>query len=165
MLVAEAPSTTGGKGPHLGGLFADWYEINKKWQDIIKFREFFKDAFTSMPYYTDLIKCGPVNTKMKTLIRHRADICAEKFLLKEIEIIDPDFICCIGKESFEWLKNKQLINSRHKIIELVWLIHYSKQAGLPLKPIDKELIWRWQLGRVPNVSLSRLKFFDKKDPI
>jgi uracil-DNA glycosylase family 4 len=164
MLVAEAPSTRGGKGPHLGGLFEDWPSNKKNKSEFIKFRDFFRNEFDGMPYFTDLVKCGPKNTRDKTTIKQRAKRCVELFLLKEIKVIDPDYICCIGKIAFTCLKEYKLYKSTGEPIRLIPLIHYSVQAGLPLKPRDRELIWRWQLDRLPknyvaNAPLSSLSYF------
>jgi uracil-DNA glycosylase len=162
MFVAEAPSPTGGKGPHLGGLFKDW-ALNQG--EVIPFRNFFAKELGFMPYFTDLVKCGPKNAGDKRTIDERARRCVELFLLREIKEIGPDYIYCVGRRSYTWLKKYKLVNkSTGRLIELKPLIHYSVQAGLPLKSTDKELIWRWQLGRlaknyVENIPLSSLSYF------
>jgi uracil-DNA glycosylase family 4 len=158
MLVGEAPSTTDGVGPHLGGLFADW--------DPWKFRDLFARELGYMPYFTDLVKCGPENARNKNVIRRRAKYCGKKFLIEEIRIINPDLIYCVGRESYSWLRvyheEHGLVNKNGKRIELQQIIHYSKQAGLPLTIADKEMIWRWQLGLDKNLSLSSLSFFQSQ---
>jgi uracil-DNA glycosylase family 4 len=162
MLVGEAPSTSGGVGPHLGGLFKQW--------DAWEFRDVFVEKFRCMPYFTDLVKCGPENAKNKSVVRRRAKYCGKKFLINEIRIINPDFIYCVGRESYSWLRDYRdeygLVNSNGKRIELQQIIHYSKQAGLPLTSADKEMIWRWQLGLakkdIRNLSLSSLSFFQSQ---
>lgn len=161
MLVAEAPSTGGGKGPHLGGLFKDWPSSKS---EFIKFRDFFSNELGFMPYFTDLVKCGSKNAGDKTTISQRAKRCVDLLLLREIKVIDPDYIYCIGHKAYTCLKEYEPCKSTGEPIQLIPLIHYSKQAGLPLKSVDKELIWRWQLGRltrnyVENVPLSLLSYF------
>jgi uracil-DNA glycosylase len=163
MLVGEAPSTSGGVGPHLGGFFMDW--------DPWEFRDFFARELGDMPYFTDLVKCGPENAKNKATIRRRVKYCGERFLIEEIKIINPDVIYCVGRESYIWLRDHReehgLVKKNGKRIELRQIIHYSKQAGLPLTAADKEMIWRWQLGlatkqHIPELSLSSLSFFQSQ---
>jgi uracil-DNA glycosylase family 4 len=165
MLVGEAPSTSDGVGPHLGGLFVDWN------RNPLEFRDFFARELGYMPYFTDLVKCGPENAKNKAVVSRRAKYCGKKFLIKEIKIIAPDVIYCVGRESYVWLKDYReehgLVNSNGKRIKLQQIIHYSKQAGLPLTIADKEMIWRWQLGLatkqpIPELSLSSLSFFQSQ---
>jgi len=163
MLVGEAPSTSGGVGPHLGGLFKEW--------DPWEFRDFFARELRYMPYFTDLVKCGPENAKNKAVISRRAEYCGKKFLIEEIKIINPDIIYCVGRESYIWLRDYRdehgLVKEDGKRIRLQQIIHYSKQAGLPLTIADKEMIWRWQLGlatkqHIPELSLSSLSFFQSQ---
>ena len=163
MLVAEAPSTSGGVGPHVGGLFADW--------DTWEFRDFFREELGYVPYLTDLVKCGPRDARDKTVVRKRARYCGERFLIEEIRIISPDSIYCVGRESYNWLvgyRDKSgLVNANGRDIRLEQIIHYSLQAGLPLTVADKKMIWRWQLGRLAatytdDVSLSSLSFFQRQ---
>lgn len=167
MFVGEAPSTTGRAGPHLGGVFRDWPDDQGQ---IIQFRNFFAEELGFMPYFTDLVKCGPKNSGDKKTIDSRAKKCIELFLLKEIEVLDPDYIYCVGRKSYTYLKKYKLVKStgksKGKPIELKPLIHYSLQAGLPLNHEDKKLIWRWQLGRlaknhVENIPLASLSYFQK----
>jgi hypothetical protein len=82
MLVAEAPATSGGTGPHLGGLFKDWkeQERKKKYGNVFEFRDFFNRQLKFMPYYTDLVKCGPYHTNNKTLIKRRAALLSKNTL-------------------------------------------------------------------------------------
>jgi uracil-DNA glycosylase len=166
MLVGEAPSTGGGIGPHLGGLWKNC-EFKSENNPIKRFRDYFKDQLGYMPYFTDLVKCGPKNTRNKAVIWKRADCCGTLYLLNEIDIIDPESIYCIGRTSFDWLKKYELKNKKTgKPIEIKQLIHYGRQAGLPLTHEDKELIWKWQLGKfvedkIDNVPLSKLSFFNR----
>ena len=163
MFVAEAPSTTGGMGPHLGGLFRDWPSDSDRIKQgkIIDFIKFFTNELNYYPYFTDLVKCGPANSGDKKTIEKRAQICVELFLLKEIEIINPTHIYCVGRRSYDWLSKYKLFQSNGNRIELKFLIHYSPQAGLPLKYEDKKLIWQWQLGKLAtnDIKLNQLSYF------
>lgn len=170
MLVAEAPSTTGGIGPHLGGLFECWKDKKpeKKLKGVLEFRDFFSGVLGFTPYFTDLVKCGPPNTGNKTLIIQRAKKCVGLFLMEEIKIIKPKYIYCIGKLSYTFLlaQNNEIKKINDNFIGLVPLIHYSSQAGLPLTPNDKKRIWEWQLRgvskkQVDDLSLKSLSFFNK----
>ncbi|MFC1871382.1 uracil-DNA glycosylase family protein [Chloroflexota bacterium] len=166
MLVAEAPSTGGGIGPHLGGFWRDLHTFERQNQEFIRFRDYFSKELGFIPYFTDLVKCGTQNTKNKALIRKRADYCGSRYLLQEIEIINPTSIFCIGRTSYDWLTKHKLANkSTGKPINIHLLIHYSKQAGLPLTHEDKKLIWKWQLSQPSDdsdmsVPLSKLSYFN-----
>ncbi len=160
MLVAEAPSTSGGKGVHLGGLLEDRCAQKKEDSEFSKFLEFFNKELGFWPYFTDLVKCGPTRVGDKATIKRRAERCVKHFLLSEIKIIEPDFIYCIGKTSYNALKQYKLHKSSGETIKLIPLIHYSRQAGLPLTSMDKRLIWRWQLKPLTkNLPLPSLSYF------
>lgn len=125
-----------------------------------------------MPYYTDLVKCGPENTRNKTLIRQRAKKCVDMFLMKEIKTIKPEYIYCIGKLSYicPLKRSNELKRKNGDFIKVIPLIHYSKQANLPLTLKDKQHIWKWQLRDVAkkydgDLSLKSLSFFNKTNRI
>lgn len=160
MLIAEAPSVTGGKGPHTGGKFEDF-----GLQNLINF---VKKYFNTTPHFTDLMKCGVSRQSAENksrVFKLRKDNCFEKFLIREIEIIKPEFILCLGNSAFdainkEILKNDSRINKSTKVIKLV---HYSKQANLQLTMKDKEdIIWPIQIGKLEKDNLRYLSIFSDK---
>jgi uracil-DNA glycosylase len=178
MVIAQAPakltdswSPLRGPGPHVPGLFKDWPIDENQDRGLFLFRKFLADMLNDMPYFTDLIKCGPADAGNKTTIKMRANYCIEKYLLEEIKIIKPSHIFCLGDMSFKALDHiglNRLSKLTGETVVLKKLLHYSAQANLPVNPKDKELIWRWQLGalvpeksRVSNrESLSSLSFFN-----
>ena len=167
MIVGEAPSNTGGPGPHLGGLFKDW-EANKK-SHFDAQRKFVKKYYHTIPYFTDLVKCGVAKQSNKKKLNKRIERCSDYLLVKEIQIIRPKFILCAGGVSHSILKKRQKENKIDSSIKLVPLMHYSRQAGLPLSIEDKlNIIWKWQTNsgsrnEIKKMPLSVLSYF-KKSP-
>ena len=165
MVVAEAPSVTRSRtGPHIGGRFADWTDE----ASVSSLLEFVRNYYQTTPHFTDLMKCGfekqAEKRRNKELTELRKEKCIKQFLLEEIRIIDPKVILCVGKEAFDALQKCQNECKVKKSITPVNLIHYSKQAGLPLTSDDKKkLIWPFQVGQVcKNKRLSELSFFKNK---
>lgn len=162
MIVGEAPSRRkkGGAGPHIGGQFKDWTDG----EAVHSLLRFVQTHFRTVPYFTDVMKCGVASqtpAHKKAVFEIRTRNCTKRFLFKEIEIIDPKTILCLGKTSFIALKGAQENGSIKQSINLVNLIHYGKQAGLPLTAKDKEtILWPLQLGKIPVnaiMSLSAVK--------
>ena len=155
MVVGEAPSTTGGKGPHVGGLFADWTPNPKSPSNI---RDFVHKHYNTLPYFTDLVKCGAARGANKRIIKQRAETCFNHLLLNEIKIMQPTHILCLGGASYEFIEGHlgRGEGQNGRCAQLIKLIHYSGQAQLPLTPQDKlEIIWPWQIGR-PSVGLEKM---------
>ena len=166
MIVGEAPSSAGGKGPHMhiGGYIKDKdYQGDERPQNALF--TFVKEHYKTTPYFTNLMKCGvsQQTKEKKRVFNVRTKNCAEHFLLKEIEIIDPEVVLCVGKESWDALQSFQNKGRIKESTELVFLIHYSKQAGLPLTIEDKKkVIWPWQVGKLPKEKIFEIKFFKKR---
>lgn len=170
MIVGEAPSSAGGTGPHIGGCVKDYLKKglseNEEPQNAL-FR-FVKKYYKTTPYFTNLMKCGvsqQTKEKKKSVFEIRTKNCAEHFLLKEIEIIDPEVVLCVGKESRDVLQSFQKNGRIKKSTKLVFLIHYSKQAGLPLTIKDKEkVIWplQVQVGKLPKEKIFETDFFKNR---
>lgn len=161
MIIAEAPSTAGGIGPHIGGKMLDWNE------DIIKpLKNFVKEYYNTAPYFTDVVKCGvSKQTKdIKSILPKRIKNCVERFLLNEITIINPTDILCIGKMSYLTVKE---LKKNHKIngnIKLFPLLHYGRQANLPVTSYEKEkFIWPLQIGKNIGSKIKELKYFSDKN--
>lgn len=173
MIVAEAPSGTGGFGPHIGGHFGDNSSTNKKDEGLYAIREFVKDFIDKenkrIPYFTDLIKCGVgrQNREEKRILRgKRLQNCPKRFLLKEIGIIRPSKIVCVGNMARDFLKECQQNGEIKKNIKLIPLMHYSSLASLNLSSEDKKnIIWKWQAGsslerkQILTLRLQELSFF------
>ena len=78
MIVGEAPSKTGGPGPHIGGLLANW-EVDKR-SPVGSQRSFVQEYYHTIPYFTDLAKCGVVRQQDKKALKHRIIKCIEYLL-------------------------------------------------------------------------------------
>lgn len=165
MIVAEAPSNTGGPGVHIAGRFADTVIDTRSPLHILK--QFVEDNYGTIPYFADLVKCGLSKQGNNKPIQNRATNCYNQFLRKEIKIIKPHTILCIGGLSqsfFEKLKSKDKII---KGIALIPLMHYSHRASLPLSDADKmNIIWKWQAKIISKSDLNKkllteLSYFKK----
>ena len=165
MIVAEAPSNTGGPGVHIAGRFADT-EIDPR-SPLHILKQFVKDNYGTIPYFADLVKCGLSKQGDNKPIQNRATNCYEQLLRKEIEIIKPKTILCIGGLAQEFLKKRQSQGDISRDIALVSLMHYSRRASLPLSNEDKmNIIWKKQANKISNSELSKiplteLSFFKK----
>ena len=163
MIVGEAPSRRkkGGAGPHIGGQFEDW----TKGEAVHSLLRFVKSHFSTVPHFTDVMKCGVVSQTIahkKAVFEIRTRNCVDRFLLKEIEIVNPETILCLGKTSFIALMKAQEDGAIKRSIRLVNLIHYGKQASLPLTSKDKEtILWPLQLGKISVSSISNLSAIKK----
>ncbi|HHT9120641.1 MAG TPA: uracil-DNA glycosylase family protein [Candidatus Hypogeohydataceae bacterium YC41] len=159
MIVAEAPSAAEGKGPFSGGLVKQWTKkIEPYYYALFQFVE----EYYSTPYFTDLVKCGvsKQTKEMKKSLKKRISNCVERFLLREIAIIHPRDILCLGKESYCTLKKLQNEGKIKRNIKLFQLIHCSNQARLTLSLQDKEnVIWPFQ---ITGEKKGELSFFKQK---
>ena len=128
LIVGEAPSGVEGDGPIIGGNFSDIPENNLS--PIHKLRDFVKDNFGGkIPYFTDLIKCGVVKQENKEdKLPLRETRCFEYILKREIEIINPEYIFCVGERSYKILIEKaNVIGFDRNKIKL--LTHYCHPAA------------------------------------
>lgn len=161
MIVAEAPSGTGGLGPYIAGLTKDW-----KGEKIVDaLFNFVKKHFSTVPYFTDLMKCGLAKQtkEAKKIFKNRISNCISHYLIKEIEIIKPRIILCLGSESYSALQKAKSNNIINKNIEIIKLIHYGRQANLPLTIEDKEnLIWPFQVNKISKESMVELDYFNRR---
>lgn len=158
MVVAEAPSKTGGTGAQIGGLTID----NMKDPGLRALFNFVKNYFNTIPYFTDLMKCGVAKQtkEYKKVFKIRKSNCVKHFLLKEIEILKPRVILCVGSESFNEIKNAREKGIIKNEIEVYKLLHYGRQANLPIKSDDKEkIIWPYQINRISKDKLTELDYF------
>ena len=149
MLVAEAPSASNGVGCFFSGkleLYFNDYKNSQGFEDLIQFIRTQHDF--KVPYFTDVVKCGASKQNAKGELSKRITNCSNKFLSREIEIINPKIIYCIGKAAasqIKILRVKGKVNKNTKIIEL---IHYSNQANLSLSKADKVIIWKIQSRQI-----------------
>jgi uracil-DNA glycosylase len=160
MIVAEAPSKKGGLGANITGLVADWPN-----EEVVQalFR-FVKEYYNTVPYFADLMKCGVyAQTKQaKKVFSIRKINCIEHFLIKEIAIVKPKTILCLGSVSYKALEDCKKLGQIKNDIKLVKLIHYGKQANLQLTSKDKEkLIWPFEAGKIDKNKMSELHYFNK----
>jgi len=56
-------------------------------------------------YIANIVKCRPPNNRVPTI--EEAESC-KPYLLKQIEIIDPKILVCLGKTAFMYLMNENL---------------------------------------------------------
>jgi uracil-DNA glycosylase len=166
MIVAEAPSSAGGPGLHVGGLLSECPKDAKS--PLYKLRDFVKENYKTTPYFTNLVKCGVARQerRVKYKLETRVNKCVEALLLEEIRIMQPKIILCVGRLPYDYLKKHQSERvPKAKRIKLRQLTHYSRQAGLHLDIEDKvKFIWRCEarLPRSAKVSLSELSHFKSK---
>ena len=168
MLIAEAPSSSGGNGliyPRSINQFIDSTQVDPFINVLKFFKHYFQDKRL---YFTDIAKCGLASQSDKKNLNRRIQSCAEYMLLEEIRLLKPEGIYCIGKTSYEHLKN----NFEQKLNLLGYsfssnvkkLLHFGRQANMPLNDADKEsIIWKIQCGLIkleeePQI-LSKLSFF------
>lgn len=145
MLIAEAPSSAEGIGSYFGGNIKDSLAISTKSDGLNNLISFIEKGQKTTPYFTDVIKCGvPKQNNKSGLSKNRKNNCIKYFLDKEIEIINPRIIFCIGKTAFNVI-NKINLSKKYEVINL---IHYSRQANMHLSISDKKKIWEIQSGIV-----------------
>ncbi len=159
MIVAEAPSSKGGLGPNITGQVKEW--VNE--ESVNALFRFVKSYFNTVPYFTDLMKCGVAKqTKQeKQIFKTRISQCLKHYLVEKIKIIKPEFVLCVGIESFNALTEAKRNKLIAEDVELIKLIHYGKQANLPLTSSDKEnIIWPYQLKKISKDKLLDLDFFN-----
>ena len=133
LVVGEAPSTVNGAGVLIGGNFEDVgkpgniFSVNISHVDWI--REFVKNKYNTVPFFVDAIKCGinrqKDNNRYKLKLR---ESCVEELLIKEIEILNPIIILCVGGSAYR-LTKKAI--KRHgnpgSLYNVVPLLHYSQR--------------------------------------
>ena len=56
-------------------------------------------------YITNIVKCRPPNNRVPTI--EEAETC-KPYLLKQIDIIDPEILVCLGKTAFMYLLNSDM---------------------------------------------------------
>ncbi len=165
MVIGEAPSASGGVGPHIGGLFSNWQNTNLS--PVVPLRDWVFENYGCIPYFTDAIKCGSNSQtrERKVVLKNRQNNCFHHFLKEEIQIMKPEHILVLGKSTDEFLR-KNLDKKYGK--RMVYLMHYSRQACLPLSIEDKKnIIWMLQTGKksqeeISNMKLGELSYFRKE---
>lgn len=146
MVIAEAPSAVGGVGAKISS-FIEHIEVSKK-SELYELIEFIKDTNNGKyPYFTDIIKCGFKNQKAKD-IKLRKSNCVDLLLLKEIEAVNPQKIYCVGKSSYNMLCELKKNGRINKKIDLISLLHYSRNGNLIFSIKDKKLIWLRQSNKI-----------------
>jgi uracil-DNA glycosylase len=153
MVVGEAPSATGGLSIHFGGLFGDW-ENNAR-SPVVPLRDWVKDSdnYGTIPYFTDLAKCGSAKQQDKAELNVRIPKCVKYLLTEEIEIIKPETILCVGNRAYDSVSTLEL-KGKPKVFKL---LHYSNQGTLPLSIEDKkQVIWKWQTHLLSDEDLARI---------
>lgn len=149
MLVGEAPSTRGGKGVITGGIYEQCEEEIRKEPGLSALYDFVKRSFDhAVPYFTDAVKCGTAPGERKKVLAARADTCFNIFLRYEIQAFNPEIIICAGKISYDTIKEKNANDELISASNIVKILHYGRQAGLPLSAKEKrDIIWPIQIAR------------------
>jgi len=132
IVIGEAPSSSGPDvvGAFCGGRFGDIETIlgikslNKS--PIHWIRDFVKERYGSVPYFTDFVKCGVRNQKDRERLEKRFDKCYETFLLKEIKIVNPDIILVMKKSWRNKPIGRKLVNVG---LPVKFLTHWSPLYG------------------------------------
>ncbi len=164
MIIGEAPSRSGengGEGPYIGGEFKKLQYSGKS--PITEVREFVKENYGgTIPYFTDMIKCGVAKQNGKEeKLKLRAEKCFEKFLRKEIKIIDPDIIFCAKTNVYDKIINMCQIGKIDGGKRIIKLLHYSRQASLQLSTRDKrKFIWKIQANLISEEELNKISILD-----
>lgn len=159
MVVAEAPSTSGGSGCKVLTPFEEGFEdklfVNPKTgkpkpDNFKKLIKFLKSINNNMyPYFTDAVKCGTNHTSNKSKLTKRKTLCSETFLMAEINILKPKIIICLGSFAREIVEKLQNTNRINTDINIVQIAHFSNRASLTLSIDDKvEVIWPLQLKQL-----------------
>jgi len=132
MVVGEAPSGVNNSGLLIGGMFDNVGKENNSFSvsksPVHWIRDFVKFRYNVTPFFSDAIKCG-VNrqeNEKEVLLKKRSDNCLKEFLSKEIEILNPKIILCMGGMAFDFtkkaIKNYCVSGNEYNLVNL-W--HYS----------------------------------------
>lgn len=163
MITGEAPSKTEGLGIHFGGWFKDWE--NDPQSPVVPLRYWVEENYGTVPYFTDLAKCGLARQQDKAELKVRIPKCVEYLLTKEIEIIKTRTILCVGNTAYDFVRKLKLKEEP----DVFKLLHWSNRGSLPLTIEDKkQIIWKWQVSsgsdkeKLVQLSLSNLSFFRDK---
>lgn len=82
-------------------------------------------------YWTHFIKCpGKLRSKVFKLTGLESDICAETFLSKEISVLRPKVIVCLGEHASTWILKKTGYPHRWTHLlweEIEWVVGRKKQ--------------------------------------
>ncbi|MGD0795674.1 MAG: uracil-DNA glycosylase family protein [Dehalococcoidales bacterium] len=144
MAIGEAPSASEGIGMHMGRRFVSWKDNSES--PVVAFRDWAACRYGTVPYFTDLAKCGVANQQNKNVLKKRFKNCIKYILLEEIKIIKPKTILCIGNVSYHYMG--KLVKELGMKTNLVKLTHYSRQAQLPISIEDKmNIIWDWDISK------------------
>ena len=82
---------------------------------------------------------------IKQILNLRKKNCIAKFLVKEIAIIKPRVIICLGRFAYDEVKSA--VDQIDQSIEIVQIMHYSNRASLTMTIEDKiNIIWPMELG-------------------
>jgi len=135
MFICESPSTRGGYG---NGSVRETCWMNTA--EDHHFRSMLKEMGFEGAYITNFVKCG-TKTKCKPT-KYNLDKCLQ-FLLREIDIVKPRVIACVGKKLLGFAKK----HLRDKAV-ILYVYHYSwsKRKGLYIP--EKELASYQEIKRI-----------------
>jgi uracil-DNA glycosylase len=132
MVVGEAPSGVNDSGLLIGGMFDNVGKENNSFSvsksPVHWIRDFVVNKYKVTPFFVDAIKCGANKQKKEkeALLEKRSYNCLKEFLSKEIEILNPKIILCMGGMAFDFTKKAIMTycSPGHEY-NLVNLWHYS----------------------------------------
>jgi hypothetical protein len=89
-----------------------------------KFKEFRQKSGLDDCYITNICKCGKIPPSRKKHSGHEIAACS-KFLLRELEIINPKLIIAVGKKLAAYLKKINFL----RLYKIIYITHYSYYLG------------------------------------
>lgn len=115
-------------------------------------------------YVTNIVKCRPKNNRTPTLDEGRH--CADIHLVKEIDLVQPKVIVCLGKVAFQYFYGKAASIMRNRGKWFTW-------RGYPVMPTYHRpffcgrpgTTWSNRNGRSTTISRPPLKKQKPKIPI
>ena len=126
-------------------------------------------------YVTNIVKCRPHNNRTPTLEEGKA--CANIHLVKEIEIVKPTVIVCLGKVAFQYfyghaasiMRNRGiwfdwngypvmptfhpaflLRQTGRQLVEAKWQVYYDFKAAVE-KAVAQEPDYTYKSNEKPNI--------------
>lgn len=148
LVVAEAPSTGTGRGATVAPGFEHVSGADRLGSPLRTFSEFIRNTVGGIPYFTDAVKCGVGSVTggaKQKLLSQRFEKCSA-YLAKEIEIISPCLVIAVGTFAYGGVCEivEKMVGSKRPAV--VKLLHYSRNASLPVSDQEKaDIVWPLQL--------------------
>ncbi len=91
-----------------------YHENILSWVSIILDVEASHEAVFKKSALTALVKCESISDKTTTLPKSTISNCSEKFLFRELEVIQPSYLLALGREAYSFLESPK-IKRLHKL--------------------------------------------------